>query len=59
MKREFGQARLFQKGRSKPIDFGVGYQWRPGQSNLLLAVKRALAESKRGSHLRYCRQSGD
>jgi len=37
---------LFQKGRTKPIDFGVGYQWRPGQSNLLLAVKRAPAENK-------------
>ena len=35
---------LFRKGHAKPIDFGVGYRWRPGESNLLLAVKRAAAE---------------
>jgi hypothetical protein len=28
---------LFQK--SRPIDFGIGYRWRPHESNLLLAVK--------------------
>lgn len=30
---------LFKK--SQPIDFGIGYRWRPNQSNLLLAVKRS------------------
>jgi hypothetical protein len=25
---------------ARPIDFGVGYHWRPDQSNLLLAVKK-------------------
>ena len=26
--------------RASPLDFGVGYRWRPGEANLLLAVKR-------------------
>jgi hypothetical protein len=30
-------AELFQK--SQPMDFGVGYRWRPHESNLLLAVR--------------------
>jgi hypothetical protein len=29
-------AELFQ--HSQPIDFGIGYRWRPFESNLLLAV---------------------
>jgi hypothetical protein len=32
-------AALFRN--SRPIDFGIGYRWRPNESNLLLAVKRA------------------
>ena len=31
-----GYARLF--ARAEPIDFGIGYRWRPHESNLLLAV---------------------
>jgi len=31
-------AELFKK--SRPIDFGIGYRSRPGESNLLLAVKK-------------------
>ncbi|MFL6795911.1 MAG: hypothetical protein ACJ8F3_00700 [Xanthobacteraceae bacterium] len=31
-------ATLFK--HAKPIDFGVGYRWRPNQSNLLLAVRK-------------------
>jgi hypothetical protein len=31
-------AALFKNAR--PIDFGVGYQWRPNRSNLLLAIKK-------------------
>ncbi len=34
-------ARLFRTPNRKPIDFGVGYQWRRNTSNLLLAIKRA------------------
>jgi hypothetical protein len=34
---------LFHKAR--PIDFGVGYRWRPGETNLLLAVKRPAEAS--------------
>jgi len=30
---------LFRNSRS--IDFGIGYRWRPNESNLLLAVKKA------------------
>jgi hypothetical protein len=30
---------VFGKGRATPIDFGIGYRWRPMESNLLLAVK--------------------
>jgi hypothetical protein len=31
-------AALFKN--SRPIDFGIGYRWRPNESNLLLAVKK-------------------
>jgi hypothetical protein len=34
-------ARLFRAPNRKPIDFGVGYQWRRNTSNLLLAIKKA------------------
>jgi hypothetical protein len=37
---------LFRKAHAKPIDFSFGYRWRPGESNLLLAVRRASAETK-------------
>jgi hypothetical protein len=30
---------FFQKSRPAPLDFGVGYRWRPNESNLLLAVR--------------------
>jgi hypothetical protein len=30
---------VFGKGRATPIDFGLGYRWRPMESNLLHAVK--------------------
>jgi hypothetical protein len=33
---------LFRKGR--PIDFGIGYRWRPNESNLLLAAKTSADE---------------
>ena len=32
-----GYAELFQN--SQPMNFGIGYRWRPNESNLLLAVK--------------------
>jgi hypothetical protein len=31
---------LYRRGRPAPLDFGIGYRWRPRQSNLLLAVRR-------------------
>lgn len=34
---------LFAKGRAKPLDFGIGYRFRPLESNLLLAVKDSNA----------------
>jgi hypothetical protein len=30
---------LYHKEHAGPLDFGIGYHWRPRQSNLLLAVK--------------------
>lgn len=33
--------RLFARGSAQPIDFGIGYRWRPHQTNVLLAVKRS------------------
>jgi hypothetical protein len=33
---------LFARGNPSPIDFGVGYRWRPHESNLLLAIHRGL-----------------
>ncbi len=37
---------FFRKAQAKPINFSFGYRWRPGESNLLLAVRRASAETK-------------
>jgi len=34
---------VFGKGRATPIDFGIGYRWRPNESNLLLAVRDGTA----------------
>jgi len=37
---------LYRKERAAPLAFGIGYRWRPRQSNLLLAVKgKKTAES--------------
>ena len=35
---------LFDKAFAGKLDFGVGYRWRPGESNLLLAIKRPPPE---------------
>jgi len=32
-------SRLYRKDRAGSLDFGIGYRWRPRQSNLLLAIK--------------------
>jgi hypothetical protein len=38
---------LYQQGKPHKLDFGIGYRWRPNESNLLLAVKKQVkAESK-------------
>jgi hypothetical protein len=40
------QARLnevFAKNKTTPIDFSLGYRWRPSESNILLAVKDETA----------------
>jgi hypothetical protein len=31
---------LYQQGKPRKLDFGVGYRWRPNESNILLAVKK-------------------
>ncbi len=36
---------MFAKGRAEPLDFGVGYRWRPNESNLLLAVRGSNARA--------------
>jgi hypothetical protein len=36
-----GLAQIFRQGDA--LDFGVGYRWRPHESNLLLAVKKGAA----------------
>jgi hypothetical protein len=36
-----GLAHVFRHGAA--IDFGVGYRWRPNESNLLLAIKKGAA----------------
>lgn len=36
----------FRKGRSTPIDFGVGYRWQPNESNLLLATRQKKQAGK-------------
>ncbi|MDP2410907.1 MAG: hypothetical protein Q8M26_11550 [Pseudolabrys sp.] len=38
---------LFRRNAAKAIDFGVGYRWRPGESNLLLATRRRLDTASR------------
>ncbi|MFL6795912.1 MAG: hypothetical protein ACJ8F3_00705 [Xanthobacteraceae bacterium] len=37
-------AELFRK--SQRMDFGIGYRWRPNESNLLLAIKRGEAAAR-------------
>ena len=39
-------AALFKS--SRPIDFGIGYRWRPNQSNLLLATKKSAVSDASG-----------
>jgi hypothetical protein len=36
-------AQLFERGHVEPIEFGIGYRWRPQTSNLMLAVKTDAA----------------
>jgi hypothetical protein len=36
-----GLDELFRKANAPRIDFGVGYRWRPNESNLLLAIRKA------------------
>jgi hypothetical protein len=33
--------RLFSGGRAAALDFGIGYRWRRGQSNLIVATRRS------------------
>ena len=34
-----GMVELYRKQEKKPLPFGIGYRWRPDDSNLVLAVK--------------------
>jgi hypothetical protein len=33
---------VYRRSKAPPIDFGVGYRWRPHESNLLMATKAAM-----------------
>jgi hypothetical protein len=35
---------VYRRSNPPPLDFGVGYRWRPNESNLLLALKAATKE---------------
>jgi hypothetical protein len=38
---------MYQTGSPRPLEFGVGYRWRPNDSNLLVAInKRAPASGR-------------
>ncbi len=34
---------IFRKGQVRPLEFGMGYRWRPNESNMLWAVKKEQA----------------
>ena len=36
-------AEIYRKGPAKPLDFGMGYRWRPNESNVLLAVRKDIS----------------
>jgi hypothetical protein len=42
---------LFQKGRTEPLDFGLGYQWRVLGSNLLLATRLEPPQPEAGESI--------
>lgn len=33
-------AQIYQAGGAIPLEFGTGYKWKPGESNLMLAIKQ-------------------
>lgn len=39
-------AEIFRTNRARPIPFGVGYRWRPNESNLLLATRQERKAEK-------------
>lgn len=39
---------LFAKRRAEPLTFGIGYRWRPNESNLMVAVRVPLAKADAG-----------
>ncbi len=43
-------AELFARSKPTPIDFGIGYRWRPHESNLLLAVQRDASTAAGAAH---------
>ncbi len=48
---------LFQKAR--PINFGIGYRWRPSETNLLLAIKTASTFSGEAKTSADAKSSGE
>jgi hypothetical protein len=41
---------VFSKDKARKIDFGIGYRWRVGESNLLMAVKPAQTGGSAKAH---------
>ena len=39
-------ADIYRKGSVKPLDFGMGYRWRPSESNVLLAVRKNISAAQ-------------
>jgi hypothetical protein len=44
-----GMRELYRKSRAEPLDFGIGYRWRPRESNLLLALRTGMRSAQEGS----------
>jgi hypothetical protein len=51
-------AQLFERAHVEPIEFGIGYRWRPQTSNLMLAVKADAANDDAVSTARAAPVSG-
>jgi hypothetical protein len=42
---------FYQRAEAAPLDFGIGYRWRPNESNILVAVKTVKATEPTSSYV--------